>query len=548
MLAGAKVRRRVGLVSVVSVVASLLVFCPAAFALSSIYVTNEGSSTVSQYTVVAAGGRLSPKTPATVAAGPGPIAVALSPDGTSAYEADYYGAVSQYTVAADGTLSPKTPAIVATGNCSSPWAIALSANGTRAYVVCYANNLLFEYKVAANGTLSPLGSIGAGANPDAIALSANGTSAYVTNQGYSSVSQYTVAANGRLSYNGQFATGGGPSGVALSADGKSAYVTNRFSNTVSQYTVAANGTLSPKTPATVATGDQPVPVVLSPDGRSAYVANYDGGVSQYTVAADGTLSPKTPATVAAGSGPSGITLSADGTSAYVTNRNDNTVSQYTVAADGTLSPKTPATVAAGNSPWGIAATPRLRPAITSVAPSSGPVGGSQVVTITGINFTGATAVKFGTSAATRVVVVSSKKITVKTPAHAAGTVNVWVVTPSGVSAPAAAGKYTYAGAPTITSVSPSSGPVGGSQAVTITGTKFTGARAVKFGTSAATSVVVVSSTKITVKTPAHAAGTVNVQVVTPSGSSPLVAADEYTYQDASTITSVAPSSGPVGGW
>ncbi len=151
------------------------------------------------------------------------------------------------------------------------------------------------------------------------------------------------------------------------------------------------------------------------------------------------------------------------------------------------------------------------------------------MTITGTNFTGASAVKFATSAATSVVVVSSTKITAKTPAHAAGMVNVQVVTPAGTSAVVAADKYTYEGVPTITSVAPKSGPPGGAQAVTITGTNFTGASAVKFATSAATSVVVVSGTKITAKTPAHAAGIVNVQVVTPAGTSAVVAADKYTF-------------------
>jgi putative transposon-encoded protein len=108
-------------------------------------------------------------------------------------------------------------------------------------------------------------------------------------------------------------------------------------------------------------------------------------------------------------------------------------------------------------------------------------------------------------------------------------VNVQIVTPAGTSAVVAADKYTYEGSPTITSVAPKSGPPGGAQAVTITGTNFTGASAVKFATSAATSVVVVSSTKITAKTPAHAAGVVDVQIVTPAGTSAVVAADKYTF-------------------
>jgi DNA-binding beta-propeller fold protein YncE len=182
---------------------------------------------------------------------------------------------------------------------------------------------------------------------------------------------------------------------------------------------------------------------VSADGKSAYVTNINGGtVSQYTVAANGALSPKTPATVATGSSPFAVAVSADGKSAYVANDGGNTVSQFTVAANGTLSPKTPATVATGVGPGGVAVTP-IAPAITSLVPSSGPPGGAQAVTISGSNYTGASSVKFGASAASSVVVVSRTKITAKTPAHAPGAVDVRVVTPAGSSAVVAADKYTF---------------------------------------------------------------------------------------------------------
>ena len=42
-------------------------------------------------------------------------------------------------------------------------------------------------------------------------------------------------------------------------------------------------------------------------------------------------------------------------------------------------------------------------------------------------------------------------------------------------------------------------------------------------------VLVVSSTEITATTPAHTAGTVDVQVLTPAGTSAVVAADTYTF-------------------
>ena len=68
--------------------------------------------------------------------------------------------------------------------------------------------------------------------------------------------------------------------------------------------------------------------------------------------------------------------------------------------------------------------------------------------------------------------------------------NVTVTTPSGTSATSASDDYTYNPAPTVTGVSPTSGPRGGTNTVTVSGTGFTGATAVDFGTKAGTSIVV----------------------------------------------------------
>ena len=64
---------------------------------------------------------------------------------------------------------------------------------------------------------------------------------------------------------------------------------------------------------------------------------------------------------------------------------------------------------------------------------------------------------------------------------------------------------------------PDTGPVTGGTAVTISGTNFITGATVSFGGTAATSVVVVSSTVITCVTPAHAAGSVTVSVTTTGG-------------------------------
>jgi hypothetical protein len=94
--------------------------------------------------------------------------------------------------------------------------------------------------------------------------------------------------------------------------------------------------------------------------------------------------------------------------------------------------------------------------------------------------------------------------------------------------------------PTVTGVSPSSGATLGGTAVTITGTRFTGATGVTFGGVAATNVTVVDPNTITATTPAHAAGAVNVVVASERGSG----TGAYTYLKTSTTTSLGSSPRP----
>lgn len=86
------------------------------------------------------------------------------------------------------------------------------------------------------------------------------------------------------------------------------------------------------------------------------------------------------------------------------------------------------------------------------------------------------------------------------------------------------------GPPTVTAVIPNSGPTGGGTAVLITGTNFTGATAVNFGAGNPATFTVVSATAITVASnPSGSAGTIDVRVTTPLGTSAIVAADQFTY-------------------
>jgi hypothetical protein len=95
--------------------------------------------------------------------------------------------------------------------------------------------------------------------------------------------------------------------------------------------------------------------------------------------------------------------------------------------------------------------------------------------------------------------------------------------------------YGYtAGPPSVTSVKPIAGGIGGGTSVTITGQGFCNfVTAVNFGVGGgavpAVSYVINSDTSISAVSPPHSAGIVDVQVMNAAGSSSLSAADNFTY-------------------
>ena len=95
----------------------------------------------------------------------------------------------------------------------------------------------------------------------------------------------------------------------------------------------------------------------------------------------------------------------------------------------------------------------------------------------------------------------------------------------------------------ITSITPTSGPPSGGTKVSITGSGFTGANSVHFGTNVATTFKVVSDTSITATSPAGT-GTVSVTVTTPAGTSATNANTNFSYS--LTVTAISPTSGPSG--
>lgn len=171
-------------------------------------------------------------------------------------------------------------------------------------------------------------------------------------------------------------------------------------------------------------------------------------------------------------------------------------------------------------------TYQVAPTVLSVNPPYGSIGGDTTITITGTGFlTGATVLIGGQTCAVANV-VSSTQITCVTPTHALGSVDVRVINSDSQSGTLTNG-FSYS-PPTITSLSSSVGSTSGFATVQVNGTGFLDGASVTFGGLAA-NVTAITLTQITVITPSHPSGTVDVVVTNSFDGQSGTASNAYTY-------------------
>jgi hypothetical protein len=167
--------------------------------------------------------------------------------------------------------------------------------------------------------------------------------------------------------------------------------------------------------------------------------------------------------------------------------------------------------------------------ITSLTPNSGPIAGGTTVTIIGSNIAPGAQVTFGGVAAT-VTAVTSSSLTIVTPAHATGAVDVTVTNPDATTSTLSSG-FTYTAAANFTlSLSPSSRTVskGGSTSYSVsvsplsgfTGTVSFAVAGVPSGATASFSpakITTSGSSKLTISTKLSVKGTFTLTITGTSG-------------------------------
>ena len=190
------------------------------------------------------------------------------------------------------------------------------------------------------------------------------------------------------------------------------------------------------------------------------------------------------------------------------------------------------------------------PTVTAIAPTSGPLTGATVVTITGAGFTAGIHRRLrGHARPPRSVFTNSTSLTATSPAEAAGAVDVTVTTTGGTSATSAADLFTYAAGPSV-SPSPRRRSAGrGHRGHGHRGRLHPGLHG-RLRLDAAPRSTVTNATTLVATSPAESAGAVDVTVTTTGGTSATSAADLFTYDAIPTVTAIAPTSArwPAAPW
>jgi YVTN family beta-propeller protein len=268
-----------------------------------------------------------------IPAGSEPVAVAITPDGKTAYVASSTG-VTPIDLASGMAGTPITAG-------SGPDAIAVTPDGKTAYVANFGSGNVTPIDLASGVAGTP---ITVGLEPAGIAITPDGETAYVTNSGGDTVTPIDLASGMAGT---PITVGLDPSGIAITPDGETAYVTSGFEGTVTPIDLATGvaGTA-------ITVNDSPSGVAITPDGKTAYVAQHSGTTVTPIDLASGI--PGTP--IPAGTSPQDVAITPNGETAYVTDYDGSSVTPIDLAT-GTA--ETAITVE--SNPYGIAITPEQAP-------------------------------------------------------------------------------------------------------------------------------------------------------------------------------------------
>lgn len=311
------------------------------------YVVNAYDSTISQFVVDAANGRL--RHNGWVPTGKFPSCIVVHPSGKFAFVTQQTGQkISAYSIDPDtGRLTEIKGSPFDSRQVSPYWAVT-DPKGKFLFVAARNSSNLAVMSI--NETTGALSSIegspypGEGlARPRSVAIHPSGKFVYMANIDGDSVSAYrTDLDKGKLKTvpGSPFTVGKAPQYMQLHPNGKYLFVSNWFSRDVSTFSIdASTGALHKKQHVSLAEGVYPFGLGMHPSGHFLYAANWFGGTFGFSVNADsGELSPMPSSPFATkGKLPLQVEVEPMGRHAYVTNYDSHNVTSYEIdPASGSL--------------------------------------------------------------------------------------------------------------------------------------------------------------------------------------------------------------------
>lgn len=188
------------------------------------------------------------------------------------------------------------------------------------------------------------------------------------------------------------------------------------------------------------------------------------------------------------------------------------------------------------------------PSIDGISPLYGPTAGGTSLTITGQRLDGVNEVTFSGVPTASITNSTPTAITVITPAHAAGAVDITVK--SGAQSASRLGAFTYlTGSPNITGLSPTNASERGGTWIIISGTSLSGSSHVSFGGIAVdeTKIILNSDTQVYVVAPPHPPGKVDLVLTANAGMATKIGAFTYTAETVPILFSLDVPTGPATG-
>jgi YVTN family beta-propeller protein len=378
----------------------------AALLTQMLYVTNAADNTVSQINV----STNPPSILNTIAlpAGGTPSSIAISPDGTTAYVTD---STLNMLYPIDLTQNPPVPkAGVSTG--PGPIGVVISPSGSDAYVLDYNSSgqsgLVQDFNLLTSPP-SLSATLNVGLHPTTISINNSGTLLYITNGASETVSQINLPSF-KSGMTLSLQVGTSLAGGSFSPDSMWAYLSGGINSSVAVVSVPA----------------QSVQSIISLSSANV-TAVQESQNANYLFAADANnnvVYPINPTNFSIGSAisvdsyPNMMTYNNSDTELFVVNEQGNS-SCGAFGSNGSLSTinlsndTVSSTICLGKSPSGIAISPV--PVISSITPNSGSFSGAETVTINGSGFLTGSQVYFGSQQSTNVTVLSSTQVIAQSP-------------------------------------------------------------------------------------------------------------------------------------